>query len=279
MIPVVLFLLVWTIYPMLESLFVSFHGYVISRPEELPFVGLENYWSILFGPNSPLFWGAVTTSLLYTSGVVTIEFFLGWGLAFLVRGARAESFFRVCWMLPMLASPIGIGMIWKIMFMPEFGVACYFLGLLNVPIKAPMTTIPYALFTVMIADIWQWTPFVFLTMLAGLKSLPKDPFEAAQVDGATSWQVLRYLTISFLKPVILIVLILRTTDALRVFDTVWMMTLGGPGHYTEVLSVYLFRVSWRLLDFGTSTAASWIITLIMIAVGQLFVRMIRYEEV
>jgi len=137
---------------------------------------------------------------------------------------------------------------------------------------------PLALAAVITVDVWQWTPFVFLVLLAGLQAIPQEPYEAARVDGSSSWQTFRHVTLPLLKPAILIVLLLRTMDLLRVFDQIFILTEGGPGFATETVSLYIYRSAFRFSDFGYACAMSFVLLLITNLISTIYIRLLQSRE-
>jgi multiple sugar transport system permease protein len=132
--------------------------------------------------------------------------------------------------------------------------------------------------SVIIADVWQWTPFMFLILLAGLQAIPQEPYEAALVDGSTRWQTFRYVTLPLLRPAILIALLLRTMDLLRVFDHIFILTEGGPGFATETLSLYIYRTAFRFSNFGYAAAMSFVLLILTNLISVAYIRMLRAQD-
>jgi multiple sugar transport system permease protein len=132
--------------------------------------------------------------------------------------------------------------------------------------------------SVIIADVWQWTPFMFLILLAGLQAIPQEPYEAALVDGSTTWQTFRYVTLPLLRPAILIALLLRTMDLLRVFDHIFILTEGGPGFATETLSIYIYRTAFRFSNFGYAAAMSFVLLILTNLISVAYIRLLRAQD-
>lgn len=222
------------------------------------FVGLENF---RFALNDRFFWGSARITVTFTIMAVTIEMILGVSIAFLLHGAKwFKGVLRSVLLLPLASAPAAVGLIWRYMYHPEFGVYGYYLN--HNPIAQKLFTseinllgdLRFALPSVILFDIWQWTPFVAIIVLAALQSLPKEPFEAAELDGASTFQVLRRLTFPMLSPVLTLVFLLRTIDALRLYDAVYSLTRGGPGTVTETLTFYLYRLG--LVKFRMDQASA-----------------------
>ena len=251
--PAIAFLLVIVVFPLVYSFYVSLIGWYPIKPMlGKPFVGLANYVKVLTEPDV---WNALKVTFLFTGGVVGVQLLIGLGLALVLSknicGVRA---IRSILLIPMAATPVAVGISWRYMFNEDFGVINYYLRKIGFSTYAWLSSATSALPAVMVIDIWQWTPFMFLIILAGLQSLPTEMFEAARVEGASEWKIFRFITLPMLKRVILIALLLRTIDAIRVFDIIYAATRGGPGVATESLSVYIYRLGFRY--FYTSEAAA-----------------------
>lgn len=274
MAPALILILAITFYPLIYSLVISFQSYDINRPvSEIRFVGLENYINIF---KDQLFWNSLKLSVVYVIGSVFGSLILGFGLALLLdRELRGMTLIRSLLIIPMVVTPVSIGLTWRMMFSSQIGIINYILSSLGLPTSLWIESTRTALMSVMLVDIWEWTPFMFLIILAGLRSLPVSPFESALVDGTSYWQRLRYLTIPMLKPVLFVAIILRTVDALRIFDQVFLMTRGGPAQATDLFSLFVYRVGFKLSHISYAAALSWILLLISTVLLILFVRNTR----
>jgi multiple sugar transport system permease protein len=271
LLPTVLLLFVITIYPMLNSLWNSLHYFNLFTPDDQRFVGLGNYVDLL--RNDPTFWTVMKITFIYTIGVVAIQFVAGLGMALLLdRAMRGITLLRTLIIIPILISPVVVGLTWRYMYEP-WGVLNYALGKIGIgPIEwvsQPNT----ALISIMIVDIWQWTPFVVLVLLAGLQSIPREVVEAASLDGLKFRQYFTRILWPLLRPVALIVLLIRMMDALKVFDTVYMLTRGGPGTSTYVASMYNYVLFFGNYQVGYAAAMSYIILIIVnvFAIALIFV--------
>jgi len=182
-------------------------------------------------------------------------------------------FLRTIVLVPMLVTPIAVGIIWRIMMMPEQGLLNFLLGLLGIAKQPWVGSQTSAFASVLLVDIWEWTPFLFIIILAGLRGLPSSPFEAAAIDGATSLRVFFSITLPMLKPVIIIATLLRIIDAARTYDTVFIITRGGPDFATDLASIYLQRVNFQFFDLGYGSALSWIMLIGILIVVLVFVKL------
>jgi multiple sugar transport system permease protein len=208
-----------------------------------------------------LFGVAIGQTVLYASVALTLEFFLGLALALLVDSlARGRALIRVGILAPMLLPPVVAAVIWRLIYNPEFGVLNGMLRQLGLHTanltwtSGRLTAMP----SVILVDVWEWTPFLFLLLSAGLQAIPAEPVEAARVDGAGYWQTLRDVILPLLKPTILLALLLRLMDLLRIFDQIFILTQGGPGSATETMSLYIYRTAFRFSNFGYAAAMSFV---------------------
>jgi multiple sugar transport system permease protein len=247
----------------------------ISPNPDLPwqFVGVDNFARLL---SDSQFHIGLWNTIVFTVAAVTTEFLLGLGLALLLdKYIRRLTFLKTMLMIPMMLPPIAVAITWKLIYEPQFGVLNEIMFQLGLPLQAWAGDANLAMFSIIVADVWQWTPFIFLLMLAGLASLPQEPYEAAALDGASSWRQFWDLTIPFLKPVIAIALLLRAMDALRLFDLVFILTGGGPADRTKVLSLYIYQVAYRFVDPGYAAAISLFVLFVTIALSTWFIRRMK----
>lgn len=268
--PTLILVGVVTIYPFVYSFYISFYDVQLINIREMPFIGFGNYIKLL---NDQAFHRSMVRSLLYVAGSVTGSFILGFALALLLdRDGRGTVILRSLIIVPMVVTPVSIGLTWRMMYSNQIGIINYILGLVGVPQPLWIQSIDSALVSVMLVDIWQWSPFMFLILLAGLRSLPVSPWESARVDGANAYQRFIYLTLPMMKPVIVVALILRTVDAMRIFDQVFVMTRGGPAQATDLFSLFLYRVGFKHSHISYAAALSWIFLLFSTLLLVLFVR-------
>lgn len=260
------------IYPLGHSFYLSFFDFdLISGDKE--FTGLHNYiW--LFG--QPDFLWSIARNLIYTAFVVTFNFVIGFFFAELVtQRFRGWGIVQTIILLPMLLMPVAGAITWRMLYNTEFGLinnAMAFIGLDRIPWLAQSST---ALLAVMITDIWAWTPWMFLVLLAGLQSLPVSVYEAARVDGASYLRRWWHLTLPMMKPVILVVITLKSIDTFRTFDYIWVMTKGGPGGATHVLSSYGYLIGFSSFKFGTAAAVSTVAFILAFLLALVLIHFIR----
>jgi len=271
-----IFLFVLTIFPLLYSLVLSFHDWNLTKSVSWEFVGFRNYWEIL---KNPVFWRVIINTFIFTISSVSLQFAFGLGLANLFnKEIKGEGVIRSAMVLPMVIPSILVGLIWLFMYKRDFGIINYMLGLLNIQPIAWLSTSMNSMAAIIIADVWQWTPFMFLLLLAGLRSLPTEQYESARVDGASSWQIFRYITLPLLRPVITIALVIRSMDAFREFDKIFQLTGGGPGVATETISLFIYRNGFRYFNMGYASAISYLTLIIIIIFSTLYIRVFQRRE-
>ena len=264
-----------TLFPFLYSIVLSFMQYNPVRPwYGTRFVGLRNYIEIL---TDPVVLNSAVVTLLFVAGAVAAEFVLGFLIALLFnQDIPGRRVFRALILIPMILTPVVVGLIWKFMLNPGYGI-------LEIWTRALGSNFPWhhesrtALLTMVLVDIWQWTPFVFLICLAALTSVPVEMVEMARIDGAGGLRLLFRIIVPSIRQVLLIAVILRMVDAVRVFDTVWVLTKGGPNRATEVLSVLVFREGFQFMNIGYSAALSLLFLLLVLGLAQAFIRIARFE--
>lgn len=259
-------------YPLAYNVWLSIHHWDLTTGMGR-FSGTAAYRSVL-SPGSP-FWSSLVVTLAIAAVTVSAEVLIGFGLALLVNSPRLKGR-RVVTMLliaPMVTSPVVVGLLWRMIFDYNFGPADYWTyNILHVTGHVNWLGEAHsAVAAIMVADTWYTVPLAFLILLAGLQSLPVEPFEAAAIDGASRWQSFRHLTLPLMRPFIAVAVLLRLMDALRIFDNVWVMTSGGPGSSTETLSVRLYRLMFSSGQFDQGAATAVVMTVFVLAVSLLLV--------
>ena len=252
--PAMIALIALTAFPTVYMFVAAFVKFDASAPLNSEFIGFDNFLRLF---TDDKFHNALINTAVFSAVAVTLEFVLGLGFALLVDTyIRRAHFVKTLLILPMMMPTIVVAIVWKLLYQPQFGVINDILASLGLPTLLWVASIKTAMLSIIIVDVWEWTPFIFLMCLAGLSSLPQEPFEAAELDGASAFQKFRDLTLPFLKPVIVVALLLRTMDAFRLFDQVFILTVGGPAGATETLSFYLYKVTFRFFDIGYAAAIS-----------------------
>lgn len=270
LLPAVVWVLVFSIFPLLYALYTSLHSFRFGRINE--FVGLRNFERLFTDANLH---SGLRITLTFVVATVLVQMILGFALALLLnREIRGRSVLRAIMTLPLFATPVAVGYLGITIFYEENGPVNTFLSSLGIA-KVPWLSNPFwALVAVIIVDIWQWTPFVFLVSLAALQALPSDLYEAAEVDGASSIQTFRYITLPLMAPTLFLILLLRLVESFKVFDIPMSLTLGGPGRATEVYSLFTYRTAMRFFDHGYAAAQGFLLLVIVSVIVALLFRRI-----
>lgn len=270
--PTLILLVLLNIFPLFYSLYLSFTDYSAIAKAPPVWVGLQNYVALL---NDPRIWKYFATTGRFAFLSVGLQTVLGFGLALLLRDRFTGSgFVTTLILVPMMLSPVVVGLFWKLIFNPSYGIFNYLLGFWD-PASAPdwLANTSTALWAVVIVDVWMWTPFVMLLCLSGLKAIPDYLYEAAAIDRASPWLQFRRITLPQVLPLLLIAVLFRTIEAFKSFDLVMGLTGGGPGDTTELVAVNLYRMAfqgqWRT---GIACAFAYIILIVIIAISNVYIR-------
>ena len=267
--PAAIIMLIALLYPLGYMIYGSFRAWDPSQGiSETEFVGLKNYITLYF---DSAFRESLAVTLTFAFSVVIAEMLIGVGLALLLdRNIRGMSILRTLFILPMMIAPVVVGLMWRYMYHPTVGTfnrTLESLGLDGVDWLGQ-----YALLSVIIADIWQWTPFIFILALAALQSLPRSALEAARIDGATGWQQVWHIKLPLMMPVLIVTALLRLIDAFKVLEVILVMTEGGPGLSTEILALRISRTATEFRELGTAAAMSnYLLILLLIFTLAMFV--------
>lgn len=268
--PITIFLLSITVFPTIYALDISLQHYELTNPLGRVFIGFENYISLF---SDSRFWNAVKVTLIFLVGSLFFEMILGFLLALLIsRNFRGNRFVKSVFLLPTITTPVVVGLIWIMMYDPQFGVINYFLTSIGLDPQNWLANSDAAIWALIAVDVWEWTPFVALVLLAGLQSLPLEPYEAAKVDGANSIQSFFHITLPQMKHYIIIAFIFRFMDAFRWFDTIYVMTKGGPGTATETLNMFGYLTGFEFLNMGYAAAIGIVMLIMMIVISQGFIK-------
>ena len=278
--PAVLVVFATAIWPLVESLRYSFFAGRLSRPDfPQAFIGLENYtWAFL---EEPAFWNAVWVTLLFTLVTVFLTTFFALAFALLLApGGRFRVGIQSLLILPFAMSPALIGVSFRFMFNPEFGLFDAFFGAVipGVADIAWLSDPTLAFWVIVMADVWGWIPFLTLVLIGGLASIPQETLEAGRIDGASGLRILRDITIPQLKPVLAVVIILKAIFSLKTFDLVYMLTNGGPGSATQTLSHYVYFNGFKYSNIGYSAAVAWLMVIPMVLLTYAYARLVFAKE-
>jgi multiple sugar transport system permease protein len=276
--PILIFVAVIAIYPLLFSLGISLFKYRLTDPNQIKtFIGLGNYVKAF---TDPVILGAFGTTFQFVIGTVIMEIVFGLGLAMLLAAENTVTkFVRAFLLLPMALPPLVIGLVWKALYNVDWGVLPYYAKLLGINMgSGPLATPGLAMPAVILVDVWEWTPLIMFIFLAGIKCLPTEPYEAAWVDGASRWQSFIYITLPLLKPTFLVALLLRTMQSFKVFDIIYATTAGGPGVETTVLNYQIYKVGMVFFDMGYASALANILLLIVGVLAAIYVMVLERQQ-
>jgi multiple sugar transport system permease protein len=265
MLPAVIFVVLMVIFPFGYAFWLSLQDYRIGQA--VKFIGIGNYTALI---QDEQFWNGIKlTFILYITALI-LQLILGVGLGMLLHRVQLmRGLVRTVMVSPFMLPPVVIGMMSIVILDPGMGVANYLLKAANLPTSLFLASTDYVIYTIVLIDTWQWTPFVALIVLGGLQSLPTKIYEAAAIDGATGWREFVYITLPLLGPTILTAAVLRSVDLLRFFDVIYITTQGGPGYASSTLNIYAYRKAFEFTDIGY--AAALMITLSTIVFGVVLV--------
>jgi multiple sugar transport system permease protein len=259
---VVVFVLM--VFPVFYTAYMSLHSWFASSLTAPEFIGLQNFKRAF--TQDERFRNAIWLTLYFTMLATALQLFLGVALALLLnRPFRGKGFFRSIFLMPMVATPVAIALVWMMMYNPTLGVMNYLVGLVGLGPYKWVSDVRFVIPALAVVDTWEWTPLITLITLAGLATLPLEPYESALIDGATPAQMFWRITLPLLRPTIIVALLFRSIDCLKTFDIIYVMTAGGPGFASETLNVYTFQVG--LFYFHIGYASSLLVILFALVLG------------
>ncbi len=254
------------LYPVFGALQLSLYDWSLGTPwADARWVGLGNFIAAF---SNPRVWSSLWTTLAFAAVCVSAEMLLGIALALaLERPVRGTAFFRTLFILPMMIAPIAVGLVWRYMFDAQFGLVNAVLALFGVAAQSWLADPALAFGAIVIADIWQWTPFVFIMMVAALAQLDASVIEAARIDGASWWQATYLVKLPMVMHVIAITLMMRLIDAFRVLEVIYVLTFGGPGDSTEILALHIYKTAFVGQQLGVAAAVSVLLLAVVAALS------------
>lgn len=276
MLPAIVIMAIALIYPLGYMMYGSLLDWNPTQTiGEAEYVGIKNYITLW---NDANFHESLWVTLTFAFVCVVVEMIIGVGLALLLdRNLRGMTFLRTMFILPMMIAPVVVGLIWKYMYHPSYGTFNQLLDWLGFD-KVEWLGSKYALTSVIIADIWQWTPFIFILSLAALQSLPRSALEAARIDGATAWQQIWFIKLPLMMPVLIVTGLLRLIDAFKVLEVILVLTQGGPGLSTEILALRISRTATEFRELGVAAAMSNYLLLLLLALTLGMFAITRWQE-
>ena len=277
--PTFLSLLALVIFPMAWSLYTSFTNLNLVIPNQtVELIGVDNYANLL---TSGRFWNSVWNTAYYVGIGVVVEFGLGFAIALYMANytrGRLNRWLFTLLLLPMRMAPMVAGYMWRLIFQETFGPLNFLLGFAGLPTPSWVSSARWALNSILIADIWQWTPFMVLILYTGRLAINEDLYEAARIDGASRWFTFRHVTLPQMKGVIAVAVLLRAMDAFKFFDKMFVITNGGPGTASELATYYNYLLGFTDWSMGKATAMSWLLLLFAVVLANLFLYVLERGE-
>lgn len=277
LLPMVAYLVLWRALPLLYTVYLGMNDWNLVRRSGRTFTGLENYVRLL---SDTRFHDSLWISFFFMLLATGIQTVLGTGLALATdRSFRGKSFVQGSLLLPMFLTPVAVGSIWYILFQPSIGPLNYLMGLVGLPSVNWLGSASTALWAIIIADTWQWTPFIYLLVLSALQGIPETIIEAAQIDRASDFIIIRRIILPLIKGTILVAALLRAMEAFRVFPKIYVMTGGGPGRATEASSILIYKTAFRFFEIGYASAMTIIMLVLLMTAYGFYLKMARQVSV
>jgi len=270
--PAIIFVFLLMIFPVCYTLFISFTDWTLTSGRPMRFAGLQSYLRVL---KEPRFHAAAGRTFVFTFGAVAAEAVLGTIIALILnREFHGKGFLKLLLLLPLVVTPVAIGITFSLFYDPTIGFLNYVLSLIGLPQSGWVREAKTVLISLMLVDVWQWTPMVALIVLAGLSGLSNEPLESARVDGANAVQIFFRVTLPMIMPTVLTAIVLRSVDALKTYDIIAAMTRGGPGYSSENLNFMAYKLSFEYFTMGRASASLVFLFLIvlMFSIGVMQVR-------
>lgn len=259
--PAMITLFIIVIFPIMYNIYMSFNKWKIGLGSP-NFIGLQNYIDAF---SDPRFWNGLKVMFYFSGLSLSLEIILGLLIAvYFNKEFKGSNFVQTIYIFPFAATPVAIALIWRIMLNPQIGVLNYFLGLVGLPGSLWVSDTRTVIISLVLVDVWKWTPMITLIVLAGLKSLPKDPYEAAVIDGANAFHIFTHITVPLIRPVLITALTLRSLDNLKEFDIIYTITQGGPGIASETLYLYSYKTAFSFFKAGYGSTLIIIVFLLVL---------------
>jgi len=265
----------YVLFPTVYSIWISLNNFDLTSPKGMTFIGLSNYLRAFTDPD--MVWTTGFT-LLFVVCSIGLETLIGLGMALLLSvDLRGKGVIRALVILPIILPDVAVGYMFRLIYNYEAGPLNYLIQMVGLTPIHWMETASGAILAAIVTDVWEWTPLIALVLMAGMMAIPIEPRESAMVDGASNWQVFRFITLPMIKSVAVIIILLRTVDALRTMGMVHLLTGGGPGIATQTISIYTYYVGYKYFNYGYATAVAYVLVIISTVVGYLFLKAFRYE--
>ncbi len=260
--PAVAVMIAGLVYPVIQALYLSFYDWKIGTDfADAPYVGLRHFTRMVTDENV---WESIWVTFRFGFWTISIEMVLGISLALLLeKPIRGASVFRTIFILPLMVSPVVVGLIWRYLFDARIGWINYYLGFIGIEPQVWLGDADLAFFAIVFTDIWQWTPFIFIIVIAGLQALPSEVLEASKIDGANWWQHILFVKLPMIRSILLIALLMRLIDVFRALEVMFILTGGGPGRATELLSLHIYNRAFDTQQLGYASAISVLLIVIV----------------
>jgi multiple sugar transport system permease protein len=277
LLPMMAYLVLWRVLPLLYTVYLSLNDWNLIRPGGQTFIGLGNYVHLV---RDARFHDSLWISFFFMVVATGIQTILGVGLALATdRSFRGKSFVQGSLLLPMFLTPVAVGSIWYILFQPSIGPLNYLFGLVGLPAMNWLGSASTAIWGVIIADTWQWTPFIYLLVLSALQGIPETIIEAAQIDQASDVVIVRKIILPLIKGTILVAALLRAMEAFRIFPKLYVMTGGGPGRATEASSILIYKTAFRFFEIGYASTMTIVMLVLLVAAYGFYLKTVRKVSV
>jgi multiple sugar transport system permease protein len=270
--PAVAIMALGLVYPVLQAFYLALYDWKVGTSlEGAPFVGFAHFQRLLSDPDVM---ESLWVTLRFGFWTISLEMIVGIGLALLLeRPIRGASFFRTIFILPLMISPVVVGLVWRYLFDARIGWINYYLGLLGIEPQVWLGDPQLAFFAIVVTDIWQWTPFIFIIVIAGLQALSSEVIDASRIDGANWWQQIFLVKLPMIRSILVIALLMRLIDVFRALEVMYIMTGGGPGRSTELLSLHIYNRAFATQQLGYASAIAVLLILVVSAFSLLILRL------
>ena len=261
------------LFPVVWAFWTSLHEYTLIAPNFDTFTGVTNYTTAI---GDAEFRHSMWLTLFFVAAVVALEFLIGFAVALMLNQVeRFKPVYYAILLCPLLMNPVIVGLIWRMFLHPQLGIVNYLLSLLGIPAVDWLGSTSVAIWTIVLVDIWHQVSFMIVLLLAGLAALPREPYEAARVDGASALDCFRHITLPLMRPVIIVTLLIRAIFAVKTYDLIYIMTRGGPGVSTDFVSYFIYRTAFVSLNIGEASAMSLVLLAVILALSAYLYRYMR----
>ena len=272
-VPAVLVLAVLIVGPLMYTLYLSFHSWFISSVVAPRWAGVRNFVRIFKDPH---FFHSLKVTVYFTFGALILQIAIGVGLAqFLNRPFKGRSIVRSVLILPMASTPVAISLIWRLMLHPTLGIVNYLVSVIGIEGQPWLTQRKTVIFSLIMIDVWHWTPLIMLIALAGMTSVNPNLYESGAIDGASRWQLFWHVTLPLIQPAVVVATMLRFMDSIKTFDMIYITTEGGPGSASRILNLYVFDQGFRYFRMGYASSLVILMTLLIMGASLLMIRLRR----